>query len=287
MFNRQVSEISSIDKFRKDDCNLVYLFTNARDEPNIAEWVAHHLLLGFDRIHIFDHKSVTPISQTLGTTFNNTVTVNRVDGDGGIKLKMIADAVEIASKNKASWMLYLDADEFLLLNKLNNIKELLTMYNFADALAVNWLMFGTSGYKAQPPGLLTENFIRSDKMLNPHVKTFVRPEKVKLPIQNPHFYHLTNPNRNFAATGNKKPISPFNSVVKLFINVPAYIAHYYSQSEAEFNRRKGRAMDDGSGARPGSDAAIHNNHNDVTNNQLQNKYSQRTKNFLAQHNIKL
>jgi hypothetical protein len=287
MFNRQVSAISSIDKFRKDDCNLVYLFTNARDEPNIAEWVAHHLLLGFDRIHIFDHKSVTPISQKLGTTFNNTVTVNRVEGDGGIKLKMIADAVEIASKNKASWMLYLDADEFLLLNKLNNVKELLTMYNFADALAVNWLMFGTSGHKAQPSGLLTENFIRSDKMLNPHVKTFVRPEKVKLPIQNPHFYHLTNPNRNFAATGNKKSIGPFNSVVKLFINVPAYIAHYYSQSEAEFNRRKGRTMDDGSGARPGSDAAIHNKHNDVTNNQLQNKYSQRTKNFLAQHNIKL
>jgi hypothetical protein len=287
MFNRQINAISSIDKFRKDDCNLVYLFTNARDEPNIAEWVAHHLLLGFDKIHIFDHKSVTPISQTLGTILNNTVTVNRVEGDGGIKLKLIADAVEIASKNKASWMLYLDADEFLLLNKLNNIKELLTMYNFADALAINWLMFGTSGHKEQPPGLLTENFIRSDKMLNPHVKTFVRPEKVKLPIQNPHFYHLTNPNRNFAATGNKKPIGPFNNVVKLFVNVYTYIAHYYSQSEDEFNRRKGRLMDDGSGARPGFNVAIHNNHNDVANNQLQNKYSQRTKDFLAQHNIKL
>jgi len=46
-------------------------------------------------------------------------------------------------------------------------------------------------------------------------------------------------------------------------------------------------MDDGSGARPGFNVAIHNNHNDVTNNQLQNKYSQRTKDFLAQHNIKL
>jgi hypothetical protein len=287
MFNRQANAISSIDKFRKDDCNLVYLFTNARDEPNIAEWVSHHLLLGFDRIHIFDHKSVTPISQKLGTILNNNVTVQRVEEDGNIKLKMIADAVEIATYKKASWMLYLDADEFLLLNKLNNIKELLTMFNFADALAINWLMFGTSGHKAQPPGLLTENFIRSDKMLNPHVKTFVRPEKVKLPIQNPHFYHLTNPNRNFAATGNKKSIGPFNSVVKLFINVYAYIAHYYSQSEAEFNRRKGRPMDDGSGARPGFDAAIHNNHNDVANNQLQNKYSQRIKDFLAQHNIKL
>ncbi len=32
-----------LDKYRKKDANSVYLFTNARDEPNIAEWIAHHL----------------------------------------------------------------------------------------------------------------------------------------------------------------------------------------------------------------------------------------------------
>jgi hypothetical protein len=287
MFNRQINAIASIDKFRKSDCNLVYLFTNARDEPNIAEWVAHYLLLGFDKIHIFDHKSVTPISQTLGTNFNNTVTVQRVNADGNIKLKMISEAVEIAIQNKASWMLYLDADEFLLLNKINNIKELLNMFHFADALAINWLMFGTSGHRTQPSGLLTENFIRSDKMLNPHVKTFVRPDKVKVPITNAHFYYLANPNRLFAATGNRMQIGPFNSVAKLFVNVCAYIAHYYSQSEDEFNRRKGRTMDDGGPPKSRSDSSLHSNHNDVVNNQLQNKYSQRIKDFLAQNNIKL
>ena len=31
------------------------LFTNARDESNLKEWCAHHLLLGFDCIYIFDH----------------------------------------------------------------------------------------------------------------------------------------------------------------------------------------------------------------------------------------
>jgi hypothetical protein len=37
------------------------LFTNARDEKNMKEWVAHHLLLGFDLIYIFDHKSKIPL----------------------------------------------------------------------------------------------------------------------------------------------------------------------------------------------------------------------------------
>ena len=35
----------------------VALFTNARDEKHIKEWAAHHLLIGFEYIFIFDHKS--------------------------------------------------------------------------------------------------------------------------------------------------------------------------------------------------------------------------------------
>ena len=283
-----LNNISALDKFRRNDCSLVYLFTNARDEPNIAEWVAHHLLLGFDRIHIFDHKSVTPISQKIGTNFNGKVTVERVDNiDGGIKLNLITRAVDIALKRRASWMLYLDADEFLVLNKINNIKELLTMFNFADALSINWLMFGTSGHQTQPAGLLTENFIRSDKVLNPHVKTFVRPYTVKLPIPNPHFYIINYPARYFAVTGNRMPQGPFNNVVKIFINTYAYIGHYCMQSEEEYYRRKGRPRDDGSAASTTKDPNIHKQHNDVPNNQLQFKYSQRIKDFLAQHNIQL
>ena len=46
---------------RRTDCSSVILFTNARDEPNIAEWIAHHLLLGFDKIVVFDHLSKIPI----------------------------------------------------------------------------------------------------------------------------------------------------------------------------------------------------------------------------------
>ena len=39
------------------ECKNVILFTNARNEKNIKEWAAHHLLIGFSAICIFDHKS--------------------------------------------------------------------------------------------------------------------------------------------------------------------------------------------------------------------------------------
>jgi hypothetical protein len=40
----------------------VGVFCNARDEKNIKEWAAHHLLIGFNSVIIFDHKSIQPLT---------------------------------------------------------------------------------------------------------------------------------------------------------------------------------------------------------------------------------
>jgi len=271
-------------KFRKNDEKLVVLFTNARDEPNISEWIAHHLLLGFDKIVIFDHMSIKPINNILNTNFNNKVSVIRKNGTGNIKAKLGNEAVYIAKKMNSSWMLYLDADEFLHLNKYNNVKDFLRAFNFADAIGINWLVFGSNGHETQPKGLLTENFIKSDKVLNNHVKTFVRPDSVSS-VPNAHFYNIINPIRYFAATGNRMKQNPFNDVPILFTKTSAYIAHYYVQSEEEYIRRKNRKMDDGTP--PRAKNINFNMHNHVFNNQLQHKYSQKIKNFLKLYNIEL
>jgi hypothetical protein len=279
--------ISSLgDKFRNNDENFVILFTNARDEPNIAEWIAHHLLLGFDKIIIFDHMSKQPIRTTLNTNFNNKVEIIEKTGTGNIKEKLGKEAVQIAKNLKASWMLYLDADEFLLLNKYTNVKQFLSKFKFADAIGINWLMFGTSHHKIQPKGLLTENFVMCDKLLNKHVKSFVRPESVTLSKGlNPHFYYIINPNRYFAATGNRMKPNPFNDVKRIFTQTISYIAHYYVQSEEEYIRRKCRKPDNGT--HPRSKDFNFNTHNEVMNNQLQYKYSQKIKDFLQNYNIVL
>lgn len=286
MFTYKKNTLLSIisDKFRRTDTNLVYLFTNARDEPNIAEWIAHHLLLGFDKIIIFDHLSLEPIQSKLGTNFNNKVDIIRVQGSGNIKFKLMKDAVKISNNKNVSWMLYLDSDEFLLFKKHTNIKDYLRLFTEADSVGINWLMFGSSGYTTQPKGLLTENFIRSDIRLNQHVKTFVRPHTVK-DVTNPHFYVITNPNRCYTCNGTRMIMGPFNPQPLPFINSLCYIAHYYVQSEKEYQRRKGRSMDDGTGHKIHNE--IHKIHNGVTNNQLQNKYSEKIKSFLKNYNIEL
>lgn len=277
----------------------MFLFTNARDEPSILEWAFHHLLLGFSHVFIYDHLSVVPIASLLeeyvkthpeNKELTDHIIVIRIDTDNSmnnqsqnknIKIPLMNSALEYSVVENADWLLYLDADEFLTINDAtfkeeNPVKQLLTLFYFADSLAVNWLMFGSSEHETQPDGLLMQHFVHSDQKLNPHVKTFVRPAYVNRAV-NPHYYPTCLASRAFAATGNAmEAMSAFNPVEMEFQNAPAYVAHYVVQSKQEFMRRKGRPMDDGTGNKSGMYApdALHVVHNDCLNEQLKTRHSE-------------
>jgi hypothetical protein len=171
---------------------MYILFTNARDEPNIAEWIAHHLLLGFDKIIIFDHLSNPPIYKQLNyCIFDGKLIIIRIKKQSAVKIPLMNLAVKLANKENAKWMLYLDADEFLNLNKYKNIKDLCAEYHYADQIAINWVLFGSSNHVKQPKGLITENFLHSNKINNDLIKCLVKPYKVTY-ASNPHFYNIIN-----------------------------------------------------------------------------------------------
>jgi hypothetical protein len=265
----------------------VILFTNARDEPNIAEWVAHHLLLGFDKIIIFDHLSNPPIQQTITTTFDNKLQIIPINNKVGtnFKLDLMKNALKIANKLNFDWMLYLDADEFICLNKHSNIKDYLMLFNYADAIGVNWVMFGTNGHEKQPNGLLMENFTSSEAVLDIHIKSFVRPYS-NVSVVNPHYYIISNKNKYFSGNGKRINMGPFHYEPTIFTHTYIYIAHYYTQSKEEHLRRKSRVLDDGSVNK--ADAFIKqldSLYNNVPNNQLQHKYANNTREFLKKYGI--
>jgi hypothetical protein len=64
MFLSKNNKVNSPDKINIL-AKKVMLFTNARNEIHIKEWAAHHLLIGFDKIIIFDHKSDIPLKTVL------------------------------------------------------------------------------------------------------------------------------------------------------------------------------------------------------------------------------
>jgi len=273
-----------INKPRKTSCNKVMLFTNARDESNIDEWISHHFLLGFDKIFIFDHLSKIPIT---APKFNGRLVIYNCGKYNykttqNVKIDFMKRAVNVALKNNIDWMLYIDADEYLCINNNTNIKRFLANFSQADMIGINWLMFGSNNYIEQPNGLLVENFTKSDIYLNKHVKSFVRPECVT-DIINPHFYCIRNRSRYLNSFKFQIPYGPFNDMPIPFFKSPIYIAHYYVQSENEYKKRKGRIMDNGSIVNIPSNEEIHNMHNVTDNHQLRCKYSDNIKTFLSRY----
>lgn len=249
----------------------VFLFTNARNERHLPEWAFHHLLIGFNHVFIFDHLSQPPIKP-----FDRNVTIIRCNKANPVKLYLMNVALQIAIKEKADWFIYLDADEFIILNKFQGIKQMLNQYHYAHSLSLNWLMFGSNNHIQEPPGLILENYTRSDLVLNQHVKTFVRPREAKNNPDNPHYYLMKNQNRIFNLD-NQIITSPFysNPTTKAFSQVPAYIAHYVYQSEDTYINRKIKTSRDDNAEIRGFDPNLHQHHNEVENLYPKNKYAKR------------
>ena len=267
--------------------NKVGLFCNARNEKNIKEWAAHHLLLDFDNIVIFDHKSKKPLSKEF-EHFDPRVIIIRVDLEmDNIKLHLMDKAIDIAKKLLFDWYIYMDADEFLILNKVGkikfkNVKHFLSAYSYADLIGINWLMFGSNYFVSDPScGLLMENYTRSSLILDKHVKSFVRTNRIESVGYTPHFYNMLKPAKILGIDFKfMPPAESFNYLNIPFYKAPAYIAHYIYQSEETYLRRKINMRADDGTVRSSIGKEIHNFGNEGINTQPQ-KYVPRIKAFLA------
>lgn len=261
----------------------VGLFCNARNEKNIKEWAAHHLLIGFDRIIIFDHKSDIPLKDVFNK-FDKRVNTVRINlPDGNIKNKLMNTAVQIARKDGMDWFIYLDADEFIILHKIfKGIKHFLKVYSYADSIAINWVMFGSNNLVKEPDGLILENYTLSNYKSDKHVKSFVRPYEVKY-SDNPHFYHMRNPNKmlNLRFEQMRQPYC-FSELNIPFFKLPAYIAHYVFQSEETYKKRKIDLMADDGTVRQDLGKRMHYFYNQGINTQPQ-KYINNIKEFLKRY----
>jgi hypothetical protein len=124
-----------------------------------------------------------------------------------------------------------------------------------------------------------ESYTKSEVILNKHVKCFVRPQEA-LKSDNPHFYHIKAPNKVYGLHGRSNS-GHFNNLPIPFYKSPAYIAHYYTQSEETYTKRKLSVPRDDTGEmRSGDVKTIHNSSNDIDNLHPKSRYSENIKRFL-------
>lgn len=270
------------------------LFTNARDEDNIVEWIAHHLNLGFTTIYLYDHKSKIPIQELLISTTNtnddhprNKVILDRIEEDmPHMKINLLNKSLEYAKQHQYDWMLYLDADEFLYFKKAMNVNDFLKDYLQYNEVTISWLMFGSNFISNKPRGTILESYTKSCNHFNNtvHPKSICKPFiKVSTAIKyhNAHYVVTNNKQLEVHSTFNKlTPVKPwlFFPTESVF-EISTFIAHHVHQCYETYTSRKVNLPTDNTNTfRPRrSEQYIHSIFNDIDNYTLRDKYNERNK----------
>jgi hypothetical protein len=214
-----------------------------RDEaPYLREWVAFHRLVGVDRFLLYNNRSVDSHEDALAPFLEDgTVLVH----DWPIYPAQIQayDHCLKAHRDDARWIAFIDLDEFLFSPTGRPVSEILPKYERWPGVGVNWAVFGPSGHRTQPPGLVTERYTRrtANVGINRHIKSIVDPTRVR-GFSMPHFFMYTD---GLAVDENERPITgpPFSltenvSFAKLRVN------HYATKSEEEYRRKLARGPAD-------------------------------------------
>ena len=138
------------------------LFTTSKNDRTILEWTIHHLTLGFDHIHIFQPTLSTVLDSLVEA--DNRVTIQQETPQS------IEQMRDIAQTLGADWMLYLDSDEFVVLNNSSEISHFLRSYAAYEKVGLNLLVF-RSGEEGEET--LIGSCTSCNSRLSDIVKTFV------------------------------------------------------------------------------------------------------------------
>ena len=153
----------------------------AKDEGNyIAEWISHHICIGFSRIFIYNNDSADRTAEVC-EKFDGLVKVVAWPNRPGVRAQQQAYKHFLENfSSEFDWIICLDCDEFINLKIDNNVQQFL-MKRSASAIGINWRIFGSSGHEYFNPAPVTERFTQASGEnfgANFLIKTIVRPHAV-------------------------------------------------------------------------------------------------------------
>jgi hypothetical protein len=173
----------------------------ARDEQHIIEeWVAHHVNLGFERIHIFDHMSVDSTRyriERMQANLGMTLSAEYYDEQTLAQPRCYDLGLKMMTQEGIDWCAFIDTDEFIAPPTGTETLADMLEHTHAQhcAVALNWAVFGSDGHIEQPPGLIQDNFLhRAQDDFPPHrlIKSIVRPQYT-MGAHNSHGFSLDHP----------------------------------------------------------------------------------------------
>jgi len=191
----------------------------------LKEWLDYNQKLGFDKVILFQNDWRTDLEHPI-------MEKNVCDGPS---VQVWLYNMVLQDNTQYDWIAFLDCDEFIVLKKHNNIKELIEEYkDRTNVLALNWTMFGNMGKLTRENNSLVKTFKMRNSGIDKHVKVLVN-ARSKERMQLPH-----NTEREAIDTNGRQFYGPHNEYGPMDV---AYINHYYSKTKEDWINRckRGRA----------------------------------------------
>jgi Glycosyltransferase family 92 len=211
------------------------------DAPYLREWIEFHRLVGVERFFLYNSGDREAQRELLAPYVREGIVVLHDWPEFPPQIPAYDHAMT-EHQNDSRWIAFIDTDEFLFSPTGRPLPEVLTEYEQWPGVGVCPVMFGTSGHRTQPPGLVIENYVL--RLGNPkaevQVKSIVDPTRVdREEVVNPHFFYYVE---GHAVDELKRPLDRWlaasPSHQRLRIN------HYWAKSEEETRRKLARLRPD-------------------------------------------
>jgi len=157
----------------------VFIGSIVRNEHrDIREWVLHHQSLGVEHITLYDNNSNTGYEQELGDIIKAGY-VDMKPWPGNYMFRQHAQMCDMCFNRNwgdNDWGVFIDADEFLHLDRHKSVQALVDEYPGVAGIVVSWMMYGANGHVKRPDLPVSESFTKMAPLIraNHNFKSIVR-----------------------------------------------------------------------------------------------------------------
>ncbi len=242
---------------RANDCkNEFYISATSivkNEGPYLEEWIEFHRLVGCEHFVIYDNDSTDDTVEILQKYIkSNIVTLipwPNFCTTHSIQMLAYSHALSLMA-GRTRWLCFIDLDEFLFPTETDDLRDALVEFESEPAVGVYWSLFGTSGLKSKPQGLVIENYTwRMPYPMERH--TTPSQERLLKKMNLLRFKSIVQPTRVISTKGSHAFITDRFPVIavdgswnemrphkKRFLFAEKFqLNHYISKSQEEWNSR--------------------------------------------------
>ena len=205
------------------------------EAPYLREWIEFHRLVGVERFFLYNNRIDDDHIEVLRPYIDDGTVIRDDLPAFPPQLECYQQCVE-SHRSDSRWIAFIDVDEFLFSPTGRPVPEILRDFEQHPGMAVNCVVFGTSGHQAPPPGLVIENYRRRLALDRPRtkvVKAIVDPERVVKVGDTAHYFIYVDEHKavDELRRSVREELSDTASVELLRIN------HYFTRSQQERERK--------------------------------------------------